>query len=56
MKHETTTLHQTDELKIRALFEDLLGDWGRGGGVATFLIWAITDRLWRIFALGKKGA
>ena len=34
MKHETTTLHQTDELKIRALFEDLLGDWGRGDGEA----------------------
>ena len=55
MKHETTTHQQTDEAKLRALFEDLLGDWGRGG-VATFLIGAITDRLWRIFAPGKKGA
>jgi uncharacterized protein (TIGR02246 family) len=27
-----------------------------GGNVATFLIWALTDRLWRIFAPGKKGA
>jgi len=34
MKRETTTLHQADELKIRALFEDLLGDWGRGDGEA----------------------
>jgi uncharacterized protein (TIGR02246 family) len=34
MKHETTTHHQTDEAKILALFEDLLGDWGRGDGEA----------------------
>ena len=33
MNHETTT-HQTDEAKIRTLFEDLLGDWGRGDGEA----------------------
>jgi uncharacterized protein (TIGR02246 family) len=33
MNHETTTL-QTDEAKIRTLFEDLLGDWGRGDGEA----------------------
>ena len=33
MNHETTTL-QADEAKIRALFEDLLGDWGRGDGEA----------------------
>src|SRR5215210_2883200 len=25
-----------------------------GGNPATFLIWALTDRLWRIFAPGKK--
>ena len=30
MNHET--IHQTDEAKIRTLFEDLLGDWGRGDG------------------------
>jgi uncharacterized protein (TIGR02246 family) len=28
------TTHQTDEAKIRALFGDLLGDWGRGDGEA----------------------
>ena len=28
------TIHQTDEAKIRALFGDLLGDWGRGDGEA----------------------
>jgi uncharacterized protein (TIGR02246 family) len=33
MNHETTT-HQTDEAEIRTLFEDLLGDWGRGDGEA----------------------
>jgi hypothetical protein len=57
MKHETTT-HQTDEARILALFEDLLADWGRGDGkgAATVLIWALTDRLWRVFAPGKKGA
>ena len=27
-----------------------------GGSPATFLIWAITDKLWRIFAPGKKGS
>jgi uncharacterized protein (TIGR02246 family) len=32
MNHET--IHQTDEAQIRALFEDLLGDWGRGDGGA----------------------
>jgi uncharacterized protein (TIGR02246 family) len=32
MKSETT--HQTDEAKIRALFERLLDDWGRGDGEA----------------------
>jgi uncharacterized protein (TIGR02246 family) len=32
MKHET--IYQTDEAKIRTLFEDLLGDWGRGDGEA----------------------
>ena len=32
MNHET--IHQTDEAKIRALFGDLLGDWGRGDGEA----------------------
>ena len=32
MKRETTTHYQTDEAKIRALFEDLLDDWGRGDG------------------------
>lgn len=30
MKHETT--HRTDEAQIRALFGDLLADWGRGDG------------------------
>ena len=30
MNHET--IHGTDEAKIRTLFEDLLGDWGRGDG------------------------
>jgi uncharacterized protein (TIGR02246 family) len=34
MKRETTTHYQTDEAKIRALFEDLLDDWGRGDGEA----------------------
>src|SRR5215218_6615888 len=33
MNHETIT-RQTDEAKIRTLFEDLLGDWGRGDGEA----------------------
>ena len=33
MNHETSTL-QADEAKIRVLFEDLLGDWGRGDGEA----------------------
>jgi uncharacterized protein (TIGR02246 family) len=33
MKRETT-IHQTDEAQIRALFEDLLADWGRGDGGA----------------------
>jgi uncharacterized protein (TIGR02246 family) len=32
MNRETT--HQTDEAQIRVLFEDLLGDWGRGDGEA----------------------
>jgi uncharacterized protein (TIGR02246 family) len=34
MKRETTTHYQTDEAKIRALFEDLLEDWGKGDGEA----------------------
>ena len=34
MKRETTTHYQTDEVKILALFEDLLGDWSRGDGEA----------------------
>ena len=34
MKRETTTHHQSDEAQIRALFEDLLSDWGRGDGEA----------------------
>jgi len=34
MKRDTTTHYQTDEAKILALFEDLLGDWGRGDGEA----------------------
>jgi uncharacterized protein (TIGR02246 family) len=34
MNRETTTHHQTDEAQIRALFEDLLADWGRGDGEA----------------------
>jgi uncharacterized protein (TIGR02246 family) len=33
MNHETTT-HQTEEAKIRTLFETLLGDWCRGDGEA----------------------
>jgi uncharacterized protein (TIGR02246 family) len=33
MNHETTT-HQTDEARIRKLFGELLGDWGRGDGEA----------------------
>jgi uncharacterized protein (TIGR02246 family) len=32
MNRETTTHYQTDEAKIRALFDDLLADWGRGDG------------------------
>jgi uncharacterized protein (TIGR02246 family) len=27
-----------------------------GSNAATFLLWAVTDRLWRIFAPGKKGS
>ena len=27
-----------------------------GSNAATFLIWALTDRLWRIFAPGMKGS
>jgi hypothetical protein len=27
-----------------------------GSNTATFLLWAITDRLWRTFAPGKEGA
>ena len=27
-----------------------------GNNAATFLLWAVTDRLWRIFAPGKEGA
>ena len=27
-----------------------------GSNAATFLLWAVTDRLWRIFAPGKEGA
>src|SRR5215218_9798087 len=34
MYRETTTHYQTDEAKILTLFEDLLGDWGRGDGEA----------------------
>ena len=34
MNRETTTHYQTDEAKIRSLFEDLLADWGRGDGEA----------------------
>jgi uncharacterized protein (TIGR02246 family) len=34
MNRETTTLNQTDEAQIRALFDDLLADWGRGDGQA----------------------
>jgi len=34
MNHETTTHYQTDEAKIRVLFEELLGDWARGDGEA----------------------
>jgi len=34
MNRETTTHYQTDQAQIRALFEDLLGDWGRGDGEA----------------------
>ena len=34
MKRETTTHYKTDEAEIRSLFEDLLGDWGRGDGEA----------------------
>ncbi|MBA3426157.1 MAG: SgcJ/EcaC family oxidoreductase [Rubrobacter sp.] len=34
MERESTTYHQTDETKIRTLFEDLLEDWGRGDGEA----------------------
>ena len=32
--NQETTIHQTDEAKIRTLFEDLLCDWGRGDGGA----------------------
>jgi len=34
MNRETTAHYQTDEAKIRALFDDLLADWGRGDGEA----------------------
>jgi uncharacterized protein (TIGR02246 family) len=34
MNRETTTHYQTDQAQIRALFDDLLGDWGRGDGEA----------------------
>jgi uncharacterized protein (TIGR02246 family) len=34
MNRETTTHHQTEEAQLRALFEDLLADWGRGDGEA----------------------
>jgi uncharacterized protein (TIGR02246 family) len=34
MYRETTTHYQTDEAKIRTLFDDLLADWGRGDGEA----------------------
>jgi uncharacterized protein (TIGR02246 family) len=34
MKHEITTRYQAEEAQIRALFENLLGDWGRGDGEA----------------------
>jgi uncharacterized protein (TIGR02246 family) len=34
MKRATTTRYQTDEAKIRALFDDLLDDWGKGDGGA----------------------
>ena len=34
MNRETTTHRQTDEAQIRALFEELLADWGRGDGEA----------------------
>jgi hypothetical protein len=27
-----------------------------GKSAAAFLLWAFTDKLWRIFAPGKKGA
>ena len=27
-----------------------------GGSAATFLLWAVTDKLWRIFAPVKEGA
>ena len=27
-----------------------------GNGTATFLIWALTDKLWRLFGVGKEGA
>ena len=33
MRSETTT-HQTDEAQVRALFEALLADWGKGDGEA----------------------
>jgi uncharacterized protein (TIGR02246 family) len=34
MKRATTTRYQTDEAKIRALFDDLLDDWSKGDGGA----------------------
>lgn len=34
MNHEPATHQQTDEAEIRALFEDLLEDWGCGDGCA----------------------
>ncbi len=34
MNRETTTHRQADETQIRALFEELLADWGRGDGEA----------------------
>jgi uncharacterized protein (TIGR02246 family) len=34
MNRATTTPYRTDEAEIRALFDDLLADWGRGDGEA----------------------
>jgi uncharacterized protein (TIGR02246 family) len=34
MNRETTTRYQIDQAKLRALFEELLEDWGRGDGEA----------------------